>query len=387
MELHGSNFQSWKDFRIDISGLTVLTGSSNLGKSAIFRALRGILRNEIPENFIRDDQEEALALELGIDGHQISVTRERKKSVEYVIDGKPFAKLGGEVPKEIQQLGYNAISIGDFTLDPIFACQHEKPFLLQSGPTELSTILGAFASTEKLEAGKKVANLQVTQKNSEARTLSLEIRDVEDRKAKLEELALACLPITSAVLVLEGQIRSKEAKLFWSSEVLHHNSRLVLLRAILASLVLPDLSEAEKLEKKIQYLQQAAGAIVNLKFLQRVLSSLVFITTGWSEIMKTVKAVKSINEAVALVERKETFSPEAFARQLNNIIGDLEGSFSEATKAQSSIKLMEQTLLSRQRISANKQQLAQVETELVELKELGGLCPKCGRPLEHVCEM
>jgi len=45
IKLSGKNFQSWDAFDLTLAGLTVLTGPSDTGKSAIFRALKGVLRN------------------------------------------------------------------------------------------------------------------------------------------------------------------------------------------------------------------------------------------------------------------------------------------------------------------------------------------------------
>jgi predicted ATPase len=64
MKFSGKNFQPWPDFDIDIEGLTIVIGPSNEGKSSIYRALRGILRNDINEGYIRNPKKEPLELKL-----------------------------------------------------------------------------------------------------------------------------------------------------------------------------------------------------------------------------------------------------------------------------------------------------------------------------------
>ena len=51
-KLSAKNFQSWRDFSLPMTGFTVIIGPSDRGKSAIIRALRGVLRNQVGANHI-----------------------------------------------------------------------------------------------------------------------------------------------------------------------------------------------------------------------------------------------------------------------------------------------------------------------------------------------
>ena len=192
MKLTGKNFQIWRDFSLDIDKLTVLTGPSNKGKSAIFRALKGILRNELDAAYIRNPKNDPLELTLEYDGHIITATRSKKGSVKYTVDGEgdKYTKLDGAVPEPVEKLGFGDVTVGKTVVDPIFARQNSSQFLIDGvTPAEVNAILGAFGGTEKLEIGKKQANLLVTQKNADARAYAVEIRDAEARKDRLDKLA------------------------------------------------------------------------------------------------------------------------------------------------------------------------------------------------------
>jgi len=167
IKLSGKNFQSWDAFDLTLAGLTVLTGPSDTGKSAIFRALKGVLRNELPIDWIRNDQDESLEVRLELDNHIVTVKRPLKGSTTYTIDDKVFAKLAGAIPDKVKELKFGDVVIGEYDVDPIFGRQNSPQFLIDPDtfkPPEVNAILGAFGGTEKLEHGKKEANLRKTQK-------------------------------------------------------------------------------------------------------------------------------------------------------------------------------------------------------------------------------
>jgi energy-coupling factor transporter ATP-binding protein EcfA2 len=221
MKFSGKNFQAWQDFSLDIDGLTMVIGPSNEGKSSLCRALRGILRNEIDANYVRNPKDKPLELTLETGGHKIVATRPKKGSVRYDIDGEPFAKLDEEVPEKVKALKFGEIGIGDFSIDPIFAEQNFPQFLIDSTaykPSLVNAVLGAFGGTEKLEHGKKEANLRKTQKDSEARLLAGQIRDAEERKAKLVDMTATGGLVGSALQSLEQEINILEAEDLWYTE-------------------------------------------------------------------------------------------------------------------------------------------------------------------------
>jgi energy-coupling factor transporter ATP-binding protein EcfA2 len=241
MKFSGRNFQAWEKFDLDVQGLTVITGPSDKGKSALFRALKGLFYNKLSESYIRDGQE-SLELTVEIDGHTITAKRKRESSSKYTVDGKEFVKLAGGRPETLKALGVNEIRIGDTELDPIFASQNEEQFLIQGvSPAELNNILGGFASTEKLEQGKREANLRITQKNSEARTLAVEIHDAEVRKAKFEEKSISLIPILEDVTLMEEIVKKLEERADITEIALVHLLNVRLYQTILNRIVVPDI--------------------------------------------------------------------------------------------------------------------------------------------------
>lgn len=441
MRLKGKNFQAWSEFDFEIEGLTVLVGPSNHGKSSLSRSLKGLLRNEIPDGFIKNGQDEPLELELEYEGHNIKATRKKGGSTKYTIDGKDYSSLGGKVPDELTKLKFGEVTIGDYSVDPQFAVQNKAQFLIDSDrwkPNELNAILGAFSSTEKLDAGKKEANLRITQRKSEATTLASEIRSAEERSAKLLEITGNATLVAGALNGLERQVHPQEERQGWLEGVEYHQTRLEPLRSFIEvldtlddigasanghglmqkglacvdysrsmvetlqefidSLTLPDLTEVEPLARMVDSLECAAAAMDTLRFLRKLETVLDEAATTWSEIVSNVKQDRELD---VLTEDKG-YDTDAFGVAIATIIREVETQFIEAKALVQSISYLETASTSAatyesltRSIDTEDSELGEAERELeatrqelaeeIAAEAAKGLCPKCGTTLEHVC--
>jgi energy-coupling factor transporter ATP-binding protein EcfA2 len=384
MKFTGKNFQGWRDFSLDIGRLTMLTGPSSGGKSAIFRALKGILRNELDAAFIRNPKKEPLELTLEIDGHTITATRSKKGGVVYTVDGEKYSKLNEDIPGPVANLGFGDVTIGKTRVDPIFARQNSSQFLIDGvSPTETNAILGAFGGTERLEMGKKEANLRVTQKNGDAKAFAAEIQEAEARKDKLADLAKAGQVIVQQVSELESSIRKLEGRVCWLDETLLCRRRLAPLRRIQNALTVPDLTEADRLEQQIQQWMSARQSTLNLKWLHKYTTLVDEVTGRWPEVVRLWKRLGALEDAATLASRKRRSSVA-----LVRVIETLETTLREIIVAQGSIRLISTALTLRRGLADKAARLREIEGRLPAAEEESrrGLCPRCGGPLEHICE-
>jgi len=191
--LVGRDFQSWKHFDLNVNGFTIIVGSSNRGKSAIVRSLRGILRNQVQDAFIRHGQK-AVELKLEVENGPTAVLT-RGKTTTYKVNGEDFAKLNGDVPQLIKELKLGEITIGSAKLDPTFAGQFDSQFMMNLSPSELNSVFGLFSNTEQLNQGKKAINLNNTEINSQAKMLALEVQVGHTKIAAIEEIKLHYLAL------------------------------------------------------------------------------------------------------------------------------------------------------------------------------------------------
>ena len=400
MRLIGRNFQPWSEFSMIIDGLTLIVGNSNKGKSSIFRALRGVLRNNLPAEFVRDGQDERMEVSLDVEGTPtIKATRTRKGTTKYEIGKDKYAALGSNVPEPMEALRFNEVRIGEASMDPIFSEQNKAQFLIDPDrykPGELNAILGAFSSTEKLDTGKKEANLRITQRNSEARTLAEEIREAEERKELLANLSGKVIVVSSEVEDSEAKANRFESKAESLHEVVQRSDRLALLREIIGAFSLPDISEAAVLEKKTGHLFQAAFRLVRHRLLTDIGFSIDDALVRWESIAKVYKRQRETAALLEMVGREGT-SPKEYAEQLGSVLRSVEGMLASTFGCLTLGKAIASTQALTVSIAKKGIELEEAERTFaemnLELSRLNGVyeetkaaakakegpkCPKCG---------
>lgn len=405
MKFSGQNFQPWSDFELDITGLTIVIGPSNGGKSSLYRALRGILRNELDVAYIRNPKDEPLKLTLEHAGKTVVATRTKKGSVHYQIDEEKFDKLDGDIPPAVKDFKFGEIRIGEFVFDPIFASQNRPQFLIDNDtfkPSQINAIFGAFGGTEKLEAGKKQANLQKTQKDAEARVLAGQIRTAEEHKAKLDAMSVRAHALSDEFAGLESFIQQLETETHWLEETAQCCKRIAPVQRILDSLVPPDATGIEPLRQFSVSAEQAALAGSFAKWINRPLQAIETATEDWNAALALWRQIKALNETLALISDEfDTQELQAFRTEIN--VNDL-------ISLRRSIELLEHVIALRKELQETAKKSAAIDDELSaaqsesadaqkaihdaaleaerqraeELKSKG-LCPKCGKTLEHIC--
>lgn len=124
-------FQCHKSLTIDFDQIVVLAGKSDVGKSAIIRALKWLALNRPNgDAFVNHDSEFA-KVELEVDGRRI--VRSKGKENTYRLDDKKYIAFGSDVPEEIR----DALNIAPENISG----QHDPPFLLSSSPGDVAKCL------------------------------------------------------------------------------------------------------------------------------------------------------------------------------------------------------------------------------------------------------
>jgi DNA repair exonuclease SbcCD ATPase subunit len=340
MRVTGTNFQPWPEFKLDVSGLTVILGQSNQGKSSLFRALRAALRNELAERQIRfGETTSTITVVLG--EKTFEITR-KKKSVSYVITSpefekpKEYAKLNGALPDELEQMKFGKIELGDIELDPIFAPQFGSQFLLQEGPQVVNTVLGAFSSTEKLEAGKREANQRIREGDTVAKSKAVEVRTAEARSAKLVVLAEQAKEIDAAIDSLMPEADRIAAQLEAIDTLWDHLERLRRIRGVLADLDVPDMAEVTALAEIARAAADAAYALDRSTKLTVLASQIdIDVPAGLANLAEIATAAEELADA----RRKHTGAKTAFTA-INDMVEEWVGVvavYNESKQIQSAI--------------------------------------------------
>ena len=136
MKLSVKDFQIIKSASLEfIPGLTVITGESNNGKSALFRAAKSCIYNEPGTTAVRVGCKNYI---VGIEYNNHKVIQQKGENSLYLIDGKQYNKVGKtQVPEVAEVLGISALNINDSTEKINFWDQMEKPFLLDRNSSDL----------------------------------------------------------------------------------------------------------------------------------------------------------------------------------------------------------------------------------------------------------
>jgi energy-coupling factor transporter ATP-binding protein EcfA2 len=439
IKLKGENFQPWESFDLTLDKLTVIVGPSNQGKSSLFRAVKGILRNEIPQSFIREGTKQ-LELTAETEGHLVKATR-KGKTLTYMVDEgtpneKPYSSLNGDIPDELKSMNFGDIRIGKTIVDPIFATQNEAQFLIDPKTykdSDINAVLGAFASTEKLDKGKKEANLRISQKNSEAKTLAGEVREAEERKDKLAKLVPTGVSVIEHLNELEKVIQILEKQAAWAAIATQHCSKLIPLQKIEAALVLPDVGVATNLLQRVEQATVAFNTAERFSKLQKISDGIREVVSGVDEekaddaqvgvinavnaieVWKTLRALERADTAIATATDEWELTVKCYkkAKELNilielmsqnrdtlttikegfdTIISEATKKVAEATQAALSIRELGVATPVRAQVKEATTQLEIVEQELTEAEEVVSalskqvLCPICGRNKEHICQ-
>jgi exonuclease SbcC len=237
--LHVQNFQKHRSLELKLDPrITTIVGSSDVGKSALLRALRWILLSQ-PRGvgFIRRGAKRCIVT-LRVDRKTLTRTKGVKNT--YVLDGRHFKAIGTEVPKEIADL----LNVSPLT----FQQQHDAPFWFAESAGAVSKHLNAVVDLSEIDG--TLGRLSSTLRSARGEETLLKDRV---RQAVIEKRGLRwVVPCDRALRHLEVLKRKRDG---------------LKERAELLSRTLQDL---RRLKEEAGALAHAAGASRALRKLERL---------------------------------------------------------------------------------------------------------------------
>ena len=143
------NFQCHTSRILDFDiGITTILGPSDIGKSAIVRAIKWVVLNRPNGGTFITDGEKEVDVVLDVDGNRI-IRHKSKKDNTYSINSKLLEVVKTKVPDEISlALRMNEIN---------FQSQHDNPFWLSLTAGEVSRQLNTIVNLEVMD--KSLSNL------------------------------------------------------------------------------------------------------------------------------------------------------------------------------------------------------------------------------------
>jgi hypothetical protein len=147
------NFQKHKNRKFKLSRITVFSGKTNAGKSAVIRALGLACLNRWAKCYLRHGKD-AVSVLLRADGRKVFRKKGGRLNL-YSLDGKRFKAFGSSVPAEVAQF----LNIGPEN----FQRQTDPHFWFADTPGQVSKHLNKIVNLDKIDRtlariGKKVSS-------------------------------------------------------------------------------------------------------------------------------------------------------------------------------------------------------------------------------------
>lgn len=255
-------FQSIEDATIRIEGLTVITGTNNTGKSALFRAIRGAFTNARGTHFVRKGATHC-SVELQFDDGNTVIWEKGAKANRYEVNGRPFSKVGHGPPDEVKALGVRSLSIGGIEVWPQIAPQFTGVQFLLDQPAPV--LAEALADVERVNhINRALRAVDTDRRNGRA--------DLRAHEELLARLQVQRDEFQGLEVVLEelSALEERHAELSRLASEAHAleaiRSRMQTCRDVIQSLEGLDLVEVPKEEtfQKAQQLHQVLYVVADL---------------------------------------------------------------------------------------------------------------------------
>ena len=397
-----SNFQSHRKSSVEFAdSVTAFVGLNNHGKSAVFRALKKLVRND-PEgvSFIRDGESVCeITLESG--DHQV-LRRIRSDGASdsnmYIVDGIEFAKFGKSgIPEEV--LGAIGVSpvqqFGtDISYDLNFQDQFDLLFLVQGAglPSIRGKVLGRITGVDIVQRGIQNGAAAERRLGQEAKRciadmekLSVQVRRYDWLDGLVQDLGKTGASLLGVELHkryiddLDGQYQQLLA-------ILPRAQRLTEAVRILQQVDELDVvglqKEAERFDNLMLYAEQLQYKRYNCSVLEQFLA--IPFDVDVAAVQQLISTVQQVEAAVALQQKIQKLEAEVAAEIPD--LSELEYRKNEFVILQELSQSRLKALWALDEKEAALQYAVTLEevatTDLNDFKNKIGVCPLCERPFE-----
>lgn len=362
MKVQIKNFQSISEAKLKLNGFSVISGNSDLGKSAVRRAITTALFNEWNKNYQRTGTDDTLVAVKLEDGTFVQAKKSSHHN-EFTINGKLLPKMGRERP-----------DIPDLNPELNVTTQLEPLFMVAYKDTENTKILNGIFGIDKLEAAQALCATDFR-------------RNKMQLNATLEDVSA----LKNGITMLESSVLAYEDKVSKLTKAVN-NSQLILAYRDASLKSKEQRGKAQEVEVSLNNINSHIDTLSRID----LLSSLLGIIARGQELhstlslarrqLNTIEAnIQKLNQLQLLAQylKLDRSVMELKVKQLKDTISVTEGQkgvINRLSLLTSYVELMKRRKALKDNIQASQDTLAQIDGELRDLHD-GGVCPTCNRPL------
>lgn len=337
LKLH--NYQGHPDTEVEFcSGLNVIVGTSDHGKSSMIRALLTVIQNSPSGTDLIRHGTDGYDVEIVVDGKRIGRRREGKSNL-YLLDGEEFSGFKRDVPEPIA----NVLGISEVNVQR----QHDPIYLLSDSPGEIARKLNRIVNLDKIESTTKAIN-------SSARVFSKQLESDKEEVKDLEKQISDLSWIEEAAVVVEEHDRLE--------------SRRQRRQRVLSSLRMT-VSDLESINlSEFDWISSAASDVNKAEELK----------VGLDMVRDRARRLNSLMGEIEDVESElDGPDPGELLPKIDHAFEDVHEVESKRKDMDRIKRLVENVLTVQDELSGLERDLQELEAEFHE--KMKGACPLCGR--------
>lgn len=186
MQISVQNYQSIRDVSIETNGFTVITGKSNIGKSALMRAIRSGLFGESGESYIRRGTDSCNVIikdgEVNLNWTKVSSKKTSDKNqTKLNLNGDEFIKIGRTHAEYIAPFNWKIIDTKTDKFTPQVAFQHDPIFLVSATDSAVAEVFKYLSRVDVVTDAQSIAK----QENRKSET-KLKVVEEEENNVRQE---------------------------------------------------------------------------------------------------------------------------------------------------------------------------------------------------------
>jgi hypothetical protein len=400
VEIH--NFQSIEHLKVQIEGFTAVIGRSNLGKSALVRALKAALTGAQEDNYVRhgvtcerivkSTKSCKCSCSVHIKAEGFDLLWEKGGDLnKYTFNGEVKTAVGKGTPEFLEER-FGLVKIGDNKVLLQVADQFKSEgggpiFLLDESGSVVADVLSDVAQLDRINVAMRMAEKDRREATAQRKLREKDVLELRIKLANYDNLDDA-LARAKEVEQDERQVTNQRAK---RDQLANFRTTFITVaRRVKAlnevpKLVIPEVAPTQEHQKKAKLL---AGFIAEVTPRQKIVDSLQGIEdVSAPKIEPVQERWKSLSKLHGWVLRFRTYK-DLFARWKNVEAAPVPTIDEVLNRSASALKMA--TLIRRragleQEVARLAKLVDEVEIEfqgiLVEKAELGGVCPTCSQPM------